>query len=117
MGPVHKGVAELAGLPADVLRVFSQRRAQVETTVVEREAELGRPLTRLERERWGAIATRDRKQYGIETHTWREEVTARAAEHGRDREHVKEIVGRGGDRLLLGVLAEDGGLEHAGSTG
>jgi conjugative relaxase-like TrwC/TraI family protein len=113
-GPVHKGAAELAELPADVLRVFSQRRAQVEVAVAEREGELGRPLTRLERERWGAIATRDRKQYGIETHTWREEVTARAAEHGLDIEHVEEIVGRGGERLQRGVVAEDGGLEHAG---
>ena len=52
-GPVHKGAAELAELPADVLRVFSQRRAQVELAVAEREAELGRPLTRLERERVG----------------------------------------------------------------
>ena len=32
-----------------------------------------------------AIATRDRKQYGIETGSWREEVRARAAEHGLDR--------------------------------
>jgi conjugative relaxase-like TrwC/TraI family protein len=114
-GPVHKGAAELTELPADVLRIFSQRRAQVEVAVAEREAELGRPLTRLERERWGAIATRDRKQYGIETHTWREEVTARAAEHGLTSEQVMEIIGRGGVRLQRGVLAEDGALEHAGS--
>jgi conjugative relaxase-like TrwC/TraI family protein len=114
-GPVHKGAAELEELPADVLRVFSQRRAQVEAAVAEREGELGRPLTRLERERWGAIATRDRKQYGIETHTWREEVTARAAEHGLDSEHVQEIVGRGRGRLQRGVLPKNGALEHAGS--
>jgi conjugative relaxase-like TrwC/TraI family protein len=115
-GPVHKGAAELAELPADVLRVFSQRRAQVEAAVAEREAELGRPLTRLERERWGAIATRDRKQYGIETHTWREEVSARAAEHGLDSESVKQIVGWGEERLQRGGLEGDGVLEHAGSV-
>jgi conjugative relaxase-like TrwC/TraI family protein len=115
-GPVHKGAAELVALPADVLRVFSQRRAQVEAAVAEREAELGRPLTRLERERWGAIATRDRKQYGIETHTWREEVSARAAEHELDSELVEEIVGRGGERLRRGGVAQNGALKHAGST-
>jgi conjugative relaxase-like TrwC/TraI family protein len=114
-GPVHKGAAELAELSADVLRVFSQRRAQVEAAVAEREAELGRPSTRAERERWGAIATRDRKQYGIDTHTWREEVTGRAAEHGLDSELVEEIVGQGAERMRRGVLAEDGVLEHAGS--
>jgi conjugative relaxase-like TrwC/TraI family protein len=114
-GPVHKGAAELKELPTDVLRVFSQRRAQVEQAVAEREAELGRPSTRAERERWGAIATRDRKQYGIETHTWREEITARAAEHGLDSELVGQIVGRGGERLQRGGVAGDGALEHAGS--
>ena len=88
-GPVRKGAAELA----EVLRVFSQRRAQVEAAVAEREAELGRPSTRAEREAWGAIATRDRKQYGIDTHTWREEITARAAEHGLDRELVELVAG------------------------
>ena len=29
-----------------------------------------------------ALATRERKQYGVETHTWREEVRARAGEQG-----------------------------------
>ena len=112
-GPVHKGAAELAEVPTDVLRVFSQRRAQVEAAVAEREAELGRPSTRAEREAWGAIATRDRKQYGIDTHTWREELTARAAEHGLDRELVEEIVAGGLERRDRGELAGDGTLEHA----
>jgi conjugative relaxase-like TrwC/TraI family protein len=93
-GPVRKGAAELAEVPTNVLRVFSQRRAQVEAAVAEREAELGRPSTRAEREAWGAIATRDRKRYGIDTHLWREEITARAAEHGLDRELVADMVAR-----------------------
>src|SRR6202035_5881576 len=105
-GPVHKGAAELAEGPMDVLRVFSQRRAQVEAAVADRETELGRPSTRAEREAWGAIATRDRKQYGIETHSWREEITARAAEHGLGRQVVDRITGRGQMRLEPG---EDAG--------
>src|ERR1017187_1753917 len=90
-GPVHKGAAELRELAAGVLRVFSQRRAQVEAAVAVKELELGRPLTRAEREAWGAIATRERKRYGIDTHSWREEVSARAAEDGLDRELIEEI--------------------------
>jgi len=113
-GPVHKGAAELEELPADVLRVFSQRRAQVEQAVAEREAQLGRPSTRLEREQWGAIATRDRKHYGIETHTWQEEITARAAEHGLDSGLVDEITDRGRERLDRGELERDGVLEFDG---
>ena len=114
-GTVHKGAAELAEVPADVLRVFSQRRRQVEAAVAERETELGRPLTRAEREAWGAIATRDRKRYGIDTHSWREEVTARAAEHGLDRELVEDIVAGGLERRDRGELAGDGALEQAGA--
>jgi hypothetical protein len=98
-----------------VLRVFSQRRAQVEAAVAEREAELGRPSTRAEREAWGAIATRDRKQYGIDTHTWREEITARAAEHGLDRDLVKEIVAGALERRERGELTGDGTLEQDGA--
>jgi conjugative relaxase-like TrwC/TraI family protein len=114
-GPVHKGAAELAELPADVLRVFSQRRAQVEAAVADREAELGRPSTRAEREAWGAIATRDRKQYGIDTHSWREEITAKAAEHGLDRDLVEEIVTGALERRDRGELTADGTLEQDGA--
>jgi len=111
-GPSHKGAAELAEVPTEVLRVFSQRRAQVEAAVAEREAELGRPSTRAEREAWGAIATRDRKQYGIDTHSWREEITARAAEHGLDRELVEAIVAAGLEQRHRGALIGDGTLEQ-----
>ena len=114
-GPVHKGAAELAEVPAGVLRVFSQRRAQVEAAVAEREAELGRPSTRAEREAWGAIATRDRKQYGIDTHTWREEITARAAEHGLDRELVADMAAGSLERRDRGALTGDGTLEQDGA--
>jgi conjugative relaxase-like TrwC/TraI family protein len=114
-GPVHKGAAELAEVPTDVLRAFSQRRAQVEAAVAEREAELGRPATRAEREAWGAIATRDHKQYGIDTHTWRAEITARADEHGLDRELVEGIVAGALERSERGELTGDGTLEQDGA--
>ncbi len=113
-GPVVKGAAELDALPADVLAVFSRRRAQVQAAIDAREAEIGRPLTRAERSQWGAIATRDRMQYGIETHTWREEIAARAAEHGLDRELVECVIACGVQRLASGEIPDDGALEHAG---
>ena len=115
-GPVVKGAAELEALPAEVLAVFSQRRAQVQAAIDEREAEIGRPLTRAERSQWGAIATRDRKQYGIETHTWREEIAARAAEHGLDRELVDRVVAGGVERLASGEIPADGALQLAGEA-
>ncbi len=113
-GPVVKGAAELGELPSEVLRVFSQRRAQVQAAIDAREAELGRGLTRAERSTWGAIATRDRKEYGVETHIWREEMTARAAEHGLDRELVDRVILAGEKRLGNGTVAVDGALEYEG---
>ena len=108
-----KGAAELHALPADVLAVSSRRRAQVQAAIDAREGEIGRPLTRAERSQWGAIATRDRKQYGIETHTFREEIAARAAEHGLDRELVERVITGGVDRLESGEIPSDGTLELA----
>jgi conjugative relaxase-like TrwC/TraI family protein len=113
-GPVVKGAAELDELPSEVLRVFSQRRAQVQAAIDAKEAELGRELTRAERSTWGTIATRSRKEYDVETHTWREEVTARAAEHGLHRELVDQIVAAGEKRLSSGAVAVDGALGYDG---
>jgi conjugative relaxase-like TrwC/TraI family protein len=77
-GPVRKGGAELADVPQAVLQEFSKRRREML-----RESENGGIA--LESKAAGekaAIATRDRKRYGVDTHTWREEVRARAAELG-----------------------------------
>jgi hypothetical protein len=38
-----------------------------------------------------AVDTRERKRYGIETHSWREEIEARAAEHGLGRDDVDAL--------------------------
>jgi hypothetical protein len=49
-----------------------------------------------------ALATRDRKQYGIETHTWREEVRSRAAELGLGAEELDDLFRQGSERLISG---------------
>jgi len=103
-GPVVKGAAELQDVPVEVLRVFSQRRSEVQAAVEQRESDLGRSLSRAERAMFGAIATRDRKEYGVDTHTWREEIIARAAEHGLDRELVDRVMADGADRLRVGEI-------------
>ena len=77
-GEVHKGAAELEGVERPVIEHFSRRRDEML-----RAAEGGRhrPCDEGAAEA-AALASRERKQYGIETHTWREEVRARAAELG-----------------------------------
>jgi hypothetical protein len=89
-GPVRKGAAELEDIPETVLAEFSQRRREMQ-----REAEEGGiSLSSKTAAEKAAIATRDRKHYGIDTHTWREEVRARASELGLGTREV-ELMMRG----------------------
>jgi conjugative relaxase-like TrwC/TraI family protein len=97
-GEVHKGAAELAGVPAEILVEFSKRRQEML-----RAAELGG--ISLDTKAGGeaaALATRDRKEYGIDTHTWREEVRARAGELWFGREEITELLEVGRERLEYG---------------
>ena len=108
-GEVRKGAAELAGVPAEILVEFSKRRQEML-----RAAELGG--ISLDTKAGGeaaALATRDRKEYGIDTHTWREEVQARASELGFGREEITELLEHGRERLAHG-LPERGRLRRAG---
>ena len=52
-------------------------------------------MRRRPRRRRAALATRERKQYGIETHTWREEVRARAGELGLGADELDELFREG----------------------
>ena len=73
-----------------------------------REAENGGlSLDTKRRSEKAAIATRERKQYGVETHTWREEVQARAAEHGLDGRRVVALIEAGRRRVERGRLERD----------
>ncbi len=89
-GPVCKGAAELKDVPAAAVEEFSREAA--------------------------AVDTRERKQYGIETHTWREEVQARAAEHGLGRSDIARILHRGverRDRVDGGALDDGAGATES----
>ena len=95
-GEVRNGAAELVGVPAEVLAEFSKRRQEML-----RAAGLGG--IGLDSKAGGeaaALATRERKQYGIDTHTWREEVQARAGELGLGRDEITELLEIGRERLV-----------------
>jgi conjugative relaxase-like TrwC/TraI family protein len=102
-GEVRKGAAELAGVPAEILVEFSKRRQEML-----RAAELGG--ISLDTKAGGeaaALATRDRKEYGIDTGTWREEIQARAAELGFGREEITDLLEHGRERLAHGLAEHD----------
>jgi TrwC relaxase len=102
-GPVRRGAAELVGIDRGVLAEFSRRRHEMR-----REAENGGlALDTKRRSEKAAIATRERKQYGVETHTWREEVRARASEHGLDRRRASALVVTGRRRVQRGRLERE----------
>ncbi len=76
---VEKGAAEIEGVPEEVRREFSRRRAEIEEWL-EREGRSGRRSAGK-----AALATREPKRAAIDTPSWREAVRARAAEHGLGR--------------------------------
>jgi len=87
-GPVVNGMAELRQLPPEVLHEFSQRRRRI----LEREAELeaaGVTVGHAGRERI-AYDTREPKE-DVEEGDWREQVKARAAEHGLGRTELEAL--------------------------
>jgi conjugative relaxase-like TrwC/TraI family protein len=94
-GPVRNGAAELRDVPASALEEFSRRRHDMQRAAAEGGFSLGSKRSA----EAAAVDTRERKQYGIETHTWREEIVARAAEHGLGRDDVAELVAHGAARL------------------
>ena len=93
-GEVRNGAAELEGVQRPVIEHFSKRRQEML-----REAEAGGiGLDTKAAAESAALATRERKQYGIETHTWREEVRARAGELGLGAEELDELFREGWER-------------------
>ena len=102
-GEVRNGAAELAGVPAEILVEFSKRRQEML-----RAAERGGiSLATKAGGEAAALATRDRKDYGIDTHTWREEVQARASELGFGREEITQLLEQGRERLAHGLPEHD----------
>jgi conjugative relaxase-like TrwC/TraI family protein len=94
-GQVRKGAAELAAMDRGVLEEFSRRRHEMRRAAAEGGIGLGTKAAA----QAAALATRSRKQYGVETGSWREEVQARAAEHGFD--HLRR---RSVERVALKTL-------------
>ena len=106
-GPVRNGAAELVGVDRLVLEEFSKRRFEML-----REAERdGIGLGSKAAAESAALATRERHRYGVETHTWREEVRARAGELGLGARELGELTRVGRVRAAAG-LARAGGVDE-----
>ncbi len=93
-GPVTNGAGELAGVARGVTEFFSKRREEMRRAA----AEGGISLDSKSAAEHAALATRERKRYGVETHTWREEVQACAAEQGLGTDEVTQLLQTGHER-------------------
>ncbi|MGH7718975.1 MAG: AAA family ATPase, partial [Gemmatimonadaceae bacterium] len=79
---VHRGAAEIAGVPDEVLRAFSRRRREIEARMAERGGSSRRSAE------IAALETRKRKDYGVRPAAQRGEWRERTKENGLDIEAV-----------------------------
>src|SRR5271165_6276085 len=106
---VHRGASELEGVKRPVIGHFSKRRGEM----LRAAEEGGIGLETKAAAETAALATRDRKQYGIETHTWREEVRSRAAELGLGAEELGHLFREGWERPVGGLIERDQAAEQS----
>ena len=102
-GGVHKGAAELSGVERPVLEQFSKRRHEMLREALAGGIGLGSKAAAES----AALATRERKRYGVETHTWREEVRARAGELGLGKDELADLIDAGRERVECGLAVRD----------
>jgi conjugative relaxase-like TrwC/TraI family protein len=107
--PVN-GMAEIAGIPDEVLRAFSLRRVQV-LDYLEEHGTSGFYAAKV-----AALETRDQKE-PVDLPGLREEWRARAAEHGLGRRELKHLLGRNVDHELDERRAAEIAAQLAGPEG
>jgi conjugative relaxase-like TrwC/TraI family protein len=116
--PVRKGQAEIAGVPARVLRAFSRRREEIEAAM-RSHGSAGAAAARV-----AALATRRAKDYGVTAETLREEWRQRAVVLGLSDGRVAALLARKqpatlsetGWRDLFDHLAGPDGMTQRRST-
>jgi conjugative relaxase-like TrwC/TraI family protein len=116
-GPVRNGIADVEGVPVDVLQAFSRRRAEVEAEL-ERRGESSSAAARM-----ATLATRRRKDYGVVPEQLIAEWRERAERLGFGRHRVRAVLGRVSDRAkdpewmaTFRRLASSEGLTHRRAT-
>lgn len=86
--PVRNGIADIEGVPKDVLRGFSRRRAEIEAELLRR-GESSAAAARM-----ATLSTRQRKDYGVMPEQLVGEWRERADRLGFDRAALRAVLGR-----------------------
>ncbi len=107
--PVRRGQAEINGIPSQVLRAFSRRRAELEQQLAER-GDRGARAAQI-----AALDTRQAKDYGVEPESLRQTWETRSQQLGYDPEQLRELLGRDEPRPFdpAGVAGVE---EHLGGS-
>jgi hypothetical protein len=103
-------MAEVVGVPNEVVRAFSQRRGQV-LAYLEQQGASGFYAAKV-----GALETRERKE-AVDLARLREQWWARAAELGFGRLELEALVGRGSRRALDAPASRDAATRLLGPEG
>jgi Ti-type conjugative transfer relaxase TraA len=103
---VEHGMADIAGVPREVIEHFSQRRAEV----LEHMAARGERSARAAQ--IATLDTRRRKDHDVPAHRLREDWKARAAEHGLDRVRLRRVLGQPPRRLRHDELGAERLARH-----
>lgn len=90
--PVRNGIADVEGVPKDVLRAFSRRRAEIEAEL------LRRGQSSAAAARMATLSTRQRKDYGVFPEQLVGEWRERAARLRFDRVALRSVLGRSDTR-------------------
>jgi len=86
--PVRNGIADVEGVPKEVLRAFSRRRAEIEAELLRR-GESSAAAARM-----ATLATRQRKDYGVVPEQLIDGWRQRAARLGFGRQALRAVLGR-----------------------
>ena len=117
-GPVRNGIADINGVPDEVIDHFAQRRREIR----ERMAQHGGHT--MDSARIAALETRRAKRLDVPTDRLRDEWRARASEHGLDQHQLADLL----DRRMAGKpmqpdiaqaaesMTSPGGITHHAST-
>ncbi len=116
--PIHRGVADVAGIPQRILRAFSRRRAEIEHQMTQRGERSPRAA------QVAALDTRQAKDYDVAPETLVERWRTQAVALDFQPRHISHLTGRAqprrrspaDDRFIHDQLAGAEGLTRQRST-